>query len=156
MVEYWPPGPTVRIVPVAAGAVVVLAGSVMVSPESCVGVRVQVPFPRLVPWLSVAPVGTPAMVMASVSPGSGWTRWASMARGIAVFGGPLAGLALTHGACATGSTVTFRVWVVDAVVWLSSVEMAWTESAKVVAPAGGVIVRPVRSAGFRLQLPSLL
>ena len=101
-------------VPVAGGTVTVPAGSVMVRPASCAGVSAQVPLPWLVPWFSVAPVGRPAMVMASVSPGSGWTSWALIVRGIAVFAAPLAGPALSDGAWATGSTVTVRVFVVVA------------------------------------------
>ena len=117
------------------------------------------------PALRVAPVGTPAILIASVSDPSVSVSAAAMwlPSAIAVSSLPAAAVTVSVGveadvsAGAGASIVTFSVLAVVAVVPLSSVETALTVSAiGVVEFAGGVIVRLASWAGVTVQMPPLL
>src|SRR6185369_6771505 len=81
-----------------------LAGGVMVRPDSCAAVRLHTPPPWLVPADSVAPDGTLAMVIARVSDGSASAAPIDSAIGLSSL--PAALATDSDGMSATPSTVT--------------------------------------------------
>ena len=89
------------------------------------GESVQVPSRLSVPAESVAPDGTPAMVMlVMLSEPSTSVRATLMSSGIAVSSPPTASVTVTAGASATAVAVTFRLAICEAVPPSASVEVA--------------------------------
>ncbi len=128
------------------------AGGVMVRPVSSAGVNVTVPSGFTVPADRVAPAGISEMVTDSTSSLS--VRFDAISSAIGLSSLPAAGVTARVGVSATGATSTFRFWLVDAVS-APSVEVAVTVRSKSpLKSAGGVMVRPVSSAGVKVTVPS--
>ena len=104
---------------------VAFSAGVSVMPIKSAGESVQVPSRLSVPAESVAPNGTPAMVMlVMLSEPSTSVRATLMSSGIAVSSPPTASVTVTAGASATAVTVTFRLAICEAVPPSASVEVA--------------------------------
>ena len=118
---------------------------------------VQVPSLLTVPAERLAPSGTPSMSRERDSDPSRSESAASILRLIRESSSPCAGEAERIGASVTAVTVTGREVVVSAMSPPSaSVARAVTLSLKSASEsAAGVMVRPSRSAGLRVQEPSL-
>ncbi|GIW73695.1 MAG: hypothetical protein KatS3mg103_0217 [Phycisphaerales bacterium] len=102
------------------------AGGVNFRPWSWSAVSRQVPLPRSVPALRLAPSGTPSMVIERVSEPSVSVSAADRSSGIAASSLPSASWTCSVGASATAWTETFNGWVVVAVCPLASVAVAVT------------------------------
>ena len=104
---------------------VAFGAGVSVMPIKSAGESVQVPSRLSVPAESVAPDGTPAMVMlVMLSEPSTSVRATLMSSGIAVSSPPTASVTVTADASATAVTVTFRLAICEAVPPSASVEVA--------------------------------
>ena len=104
---------------------VAFGAGVSVMPIKSAGESVQVPSRLSVPAESVAPDGSPAMVMlVMLSEPSTSVRATLMSSGIAVSSPPTASVTVTADASATAVTVTFRLAICEAVPPSASVEVA--------------------------------
>ena len=143
-------------VTVRAKSALSLLGGVMLRPDSCAEVSVQLPSPLSVPADRVAPVGTPEMTIPRLSEPSVSVRAEDRLNEIAVSSLPEAAATLNVGVSATGLTVTLRVWTLSAVE-PASVAVAVTVRVKsLLLSLGGVMLRPDNCAEVRVQLPSPL
>src|SRR6218665_202606 len=132
------------------------SGGVKVKPDNCAGVSVHVPSPLFVPADRLAPAGTPAIVMLSVSDPSVSTNAALMFSATAVSSVPLAVVTDSSGGVAVPLTL-----IPSGALTLSlvpfSVDVAVTVRLNApLACAGGVKVRPDRSAAASVHVPSPL
>ena len=134
------------------------AGGVTVNPVNWAGVKVHVPSRLSVPAESCAPVGTPETVMSvMLSEPSTSFKATPISRAIAVSSPPVTSATVTVGTSATPVTVTSKLAKVVAESPSASVEVALTVSVKSASESsGGVTVRPTRSAGVNVQVPSRL
>src|SRR5262245_48201612 len=89
-------------VTVSVKSLLPFGGGVTVRPSSWAGVSVQVPSVFLVPADNEAPGGRPAMVMETISAGSG--RMTSISSGMGVSSPPEAGCTIRTGASGAGRT----------------------------------------------------
>src|ERR1700760_4290623 len=91
-------------------------GGVSVKPARSPGANDHDPSGLSVPWLSVAPAGTPVIVRVNVSDPSGSLEDAVMESGIAVSSLPDAAPTERLGVLATAATAMLNGWSTDAVV----------------------------------------
>ena len=131
-----------------------LAGGVILRPFSWAEVRVQEPLPLLVPAESLAPVGTPAMVMERFSEPSVSVSNGLIFNAMAVSSLPLAAVTVRVGVSATAETVTGSEAVVVLVLPLASVAVTDRPRVKSVPLlVGGVMVNPSSCPWERVQVP---
>src|SRR4051794_15597525 len=132
-----------------------LLGGLIVNPESCADVSVQVPSAFCTPADKIAPAGTPETVTDRTSEAS--VRAARISRLIAVSSAPEAGVTWGGGPSETGSTVTMSVRVRLAGCAAPSLDVAVTVSVKSSSElAAGVTLRLTRAAAVSVQVPSAL
>ena len=133
-----------------------LAGGVMVSPDSSEPFRVQEPSRLSTPAESTAPSGTPEMVTLRLSEPSRSVRPAAMSRLIAWSSVPAESFSTRIGRSASAAVETAIVPVTVAVS-VPSVAVAETSRVKSASLlAGGVMVRPDSWEPSRVWVPSPL